>query len=107
MSFTPNWAEIPAEPLSDNLFKVCADIIHARVSTARREGFRHATAADAVSDGQLEPLLEALGLTANHVASRGPNHVASRAAAHIRDWMTYLPRDCIRNMVRDGWHWST
>jgi len=30
----------------------------------------------------------------------------ARAAANINDWLTYLPRDCVRAMVRDGWHWT-
>jgi len=29
---------------------------------------------------------------------------AARAAATITDWLTYLPRDCVRAMVKDGWH---
>jgi len=31
----------------------------------------------------------------------------ARAAAIIAEWMTYLPEDCVRAMVGDGWHWST
>jgi hypothetical protein len=31
----------------------------------------------------------------------------ARAAATIAEWMTYLPEDCVKAMVRDGWHWST
>jgi hypothetical protein len=27
-----------------------------------------------------------------------------RAAANIAEWSTYLPPDCVRAMVRDGWH---
>jgi hypothetical protein len=30
----------------------------------------------------------------------------SRAAEIIADWMTYLPEDCVKAMVNDGWHWS-
>jgi hypothetical protein len=32
---------------------------------------------------------------------------AVHAVANITDWLTYLPRDCVRAMVKDGWHWST
>ena len=32
---------------------------------------------------------------------------AARAAAKIADWMTYLPEDCVKIMVIDGWHYST
>jgi hypothetical protein len=31
----------------------------------------------------------------------------ARAAAIIAEWVTYLPEDCVRAMVSDGWHWST
>lgn len=31
----------------------------------------------------------------------------ARAAAIIAEWMTYLPEDCVKAMVSDGWHWST
>jgi hypothetical protein len=30
----------------------------------------------------------------------------SRAAEIIADWMTYLPEDCVKAMVNDGWHSS-
>jgi len=32
---------------------------------------------------------------------------AARAAANIADWCGYLPEDCVRAMIRDGWHLST
>jgi hypothetical protein len=35
------------------------------------------------------------------------NSRTARAAANISDWLTYLPRDCVRAMVKDGWHFST
>jgi len=31
---------------------------------------------------------------------------AAHAAANISDWLTYLPRDCVRAMVKEGWHWT-
>jgi hypothetical protein len=31
----------------------------------------------------------------------------ARAATIIAQWMSYLPEDCVRAMVGDGWHWST
>ncbi len=31
----------------------------------------------------------------------------ARAATIIAEWMSYLPEDCVRAMVCDGWHWST
>lgn len=30
----------------------------------------------------------------------------ARAAASIAEWLTYLPEDCVKAMVNDGWHWS-
>jgi hypothetical protein len=33
--------------------------------------------------------------------------ITARAATIIAEWMTYLPEDCVRAMVSDGWHWST
>jgi hypothetical protein len=28
----------------------------------------------------------------------------ARAAANIAEWSTYLPKDCVAAMIRDGWH---
>jgi len=58
---------------------------------------------------KLSTLLQSLGFGA-HTASGcfGQDGTATvRAAAHIADWMTYLPENCVRAMVSDGWHWST
>jgi hypothetical protein len=30
-----------------------------------------------------------------------------RAADNIARWKTYLPEECVRTMVNQGWHWST
>jgi hypothetical protein len=30
--------------------------------------------------------------------------LTARAAAHIAEWSTYLPKDCVAAMIRDGWH---
>jgi hypothetical protein len=48
-------------------------------------------------------------LSADTGATRCFWHVhgaAARAVANIRQWMMYLPEDCVRTMVHDGWHWS-
>jgi hypothetical protein len=31
----------------------------------------------------------------------------ARAVANIREWRSYLPEDCVRCMIDDGWQWST
>jgi len=30
--------------------------------------------------------------------------LTARAVAHIAEWSTYLPKDCVAAMIRDGWH---
>jgi hypothetical protein len=32
---------------------------------------------------------------------------SAHALASIVDWMSYLPVDCVKCMIRDGWHWTT
>jgi hypothetical protein len=65
---------------------------------------------EADSVQQLYALLQYLGLSADTGATRAFWHVrgaTARAVANIKDWMTYLPENCVRAMVNDGWHWST
>ena len=31
----------------------------------------------------------------------------ARAAENVARWKLYLPEECVRAMVNDGWHWST
>jgi hypothetical protein len=40
---------------------------------------------------------------------RGPIDAAAaaRAAVNIAIWRGYLPEDCVKAMIRDGWHLST
>jgi hypothetical protein len=61
------------------------------------------------SHHRLLPLLKNLGVGPDVVeASLKRNEATTaRAAAIIAEWMTYLPEDCVRAMVSDGWHWST
>ena len=62
------------------------------------------------SDQELASLLWQLGVPADSAAVRCFAHVegaTARAAETIADWMSYLPQDCVKAMVRDGWHWST
>jgi len=37
----------------------------------------------------------------------GSRSEVARAAANVEAWMTYLPRDCVRTMVLEGWQWTT
>jgi hypothetical protein len=30
--------------------------------------------------------------------------LTARAVANIAEWSTYLPKDCVAAMIRDGWH---
>jgi hypothetical protein len=30
--------------------------------------------------------------------------LTARATANIAEWSTYLPKDCVEAMIRDGWH---
>jgi hypothetical protein len=58
---------------------------------------------------RLSALLENLGV-GNDIFN-APEKRDAAAVAHaatvIAEWLTYLPADCVRAMVRDGWHWST
>jgi hypothetical protein len=57
----------------------------------------------------LVALLRGLGVGPDVVKASIKRHesTAARAAALIADWMSYLPEDCVKAMVGDGWHWST
>ena len=55
-------------------------------------------------------VFEALGLSRGDPACVGigrPGARADHALASITDWLSYLPRDGVRAMVKDGWHWTT
>ena len=57
---------------------------------------------------RLAALLRQLGMSADIVEAsvRRNDATIARAAAMIAEWMTYLPEDCVKAMVKDGWHWS-
>jgi hypothetical protein len=62
------------------------------------------------SDEELASLLRQLDVPADSAAVRCFAHVdcaTARAVEAIAGWMSYLPKDCVKAMVRDGWHWST
>jgi hypothetical protein len=72
-------------------------------------GNRHRSKEHDVDDNRrLSALLKHLGMSADIVeASVGRNDATiAHAAAIIAEWMTYLPEDCVKAMVNDGWHWS-
>ena len=59
---------------------------------------------------ELSALLQHLGLRADTPATQCFAHVdgaTARATKNIADWLGYLPEDCVKAMVSDGWHWST
>lgn len=59
---------------------------------------------------ELAMLLRHLGVREDSAALECFAHVdgaTARAVESIVDWMSYLPENCIKAMVCDGWHWST
>lgn len=58
---------------------------------------------------RLVVLLKGLGIGADvaEASTKRSDAAINRAAADIAGWMAYLPEDCVKAMVRDGWHWST
>lgn len=61
-----------------------------------------------VNGHRLSALLRHLDVSADIVEAsiRRNDATIARAAAIIAEWMTYLPEDCVKAMVNDGWHWS-
>src|ERR1700677_3516455 len=62
------------------------------------------------SSRELALLLRLLEMPAESAALRCHAHIhgaTAQAVNTIVDWMSYLPRNCVKSMVRDGWHWST
>lgn len=83
-----------------------------RTQTEPMQGGTESAATDAEIDHNvdLSEILASLGVSAGmSAAARVAQDSAAnaRAAATIADWMSYLPRDCVRAMVMDGWHWSS
>ncbi len=59
---------------------------------------------------ELTALLQHLGVRADSAAMQCyalVDGATARAVETIGDWMSYLPVDCVRAMVSDGWHWTT
>jgi hypothetical protein len=68
------------------------------------------TGGDSDPGDELASLLASLGVPAGTSAAArfGHNHAATaHAVVVIKGWIRYLPSDCVRAMVADGWHWST
>ena len=63
---------------------------------------------DIDNDHRLSALLRQLGVSADMVEAsiRRNDATIARAAAIIAEWMSFLPKDCVKAMVNDGWHWS-
>ena len=57
---------------------------------------------------ELLALLQTLGIGAEDSAGsiRRSDDATEQAMANIIEWMKYLPEDCVKTMVKDGWHWS-
>jgi hypothetical protein len=57
---------------------------------------------------RLSVLLRHLGVSADTVEAsiRRNDATILRAAAITAEWASYLPEDCVKAMVNDGWHWS-
>ena len=57
---------------------------------------------------RLSALLRRLDVSADIIeaSTRRNDATITRAAAIIAEWITYLPEDCVKAMVNDGWHWS-
>ena len=70
----------------------------------------HSRTSAVESARELASLLRQLGVRADSPALLCFAHVdgaTARAVDSIVDWMNYLPEDCVKAMVSDGWHWST
>jgi hypothetical protein len=56
----------------------------------------------------LEPSGRPLGASAAMNSILAPpalvGPLTARAVANIAEWSTYLPKDCVAAMIRDGWH---
>jgi hypothetical protein len=54
---------------------------------------------------------ECLSASASHptIAFRsiGGERITARSEENIREWMSYLPQDCVEAMIRMGWDEST
>jgi hypothetical protein len=48
-----------------------------------------------------------IGADVAEASIRRSDAAIARAAVNIAEWMAYLPEDCVKVMIRDGWHWST
>jgi hypothetical protein len=71
---------------------------------------RHSKKTAINSAKELAALLQHLGVRADSPAMQCYAHVdgaTARAVETIAEWMIYLPENCVRAMVSDGWHWST
>lgn len=81
-----------------------------RVKTDRDAGGSAAASSESDRTEELASLLSSLGFPTGTTAAARFGHnsdATARAVVVISDWLGYLPRDCVRAMVADGWHWSS
>jgi hypothetical protein len=110
MAHSSQSAESFMAPRAEGLFKTCVEVLGARRNAYRHHDAHQFKNNEAAPCRRLEALLDQLGLAANPVAIQCFGHVdgvMERAIANITDWLSYLSKDCVSSMVRDGWHWST
>jgi hypothetical protein len=106
-----SWMNLTAQQRLEPLFEAHFDRTHAE---GRAPGgdptLPHSKTPAVDSSRELALLLRLLELPADSTALLCYAHVhgaTARAVDAIVDWMSYLPRNCVKAMVRDGWHWST
>ena len=106
-----SWTNLTAQLRLEPLFNA-----HFGASGAENRAYdddpalRHPKTPTIDSARELAALLRLLNLPADSAALRCYAHVdgtTARAVNTILDWMRYLPKDCVKAMVQDGWHWST
>jgi len=86
--------------------------LHCLAGTGRASGNGHTVThhlSEVGDSTRLLLLLKGLGVGSDVVEASVKRNGATieRAAAIIADWKSYLPEDCVKAMVSDGWHWST
>ena len=68
----------------------------------------HKTADKPDHTQQLLALLKTLGIGAEGSVGSSimrSDDAIAHAMASIIEWMKYFPEDCVKTIVKDGWHW--
>jgi hypothetical protein len=71
-------------------------------SSTPRPDSRRESQHDGDGDRSSQPGSVRYSLSFQSPVASGP--LTARAAANIAEWSTYLPKDCVEAMIRDGWH---